>query len=259
MKKIILATMIIGMMISCTKNEETLKPTGNSNPPFSSLMEVAITRVLDDATITLIGERHNQIMGDAVGQLNWASTNIDVDLNTFFINYNDPDIDATYTSRSDINDPVNDPDMYLSSNANPLLYQLTVDCKNYLLQMPDYASLQNQFQVYRTYVNNNLIGSDIDLGLLFLEVTEKSAYFWMPVSLGGLGNIDNVTDDFDPNTAVSINWGQIAWSDGAGAAGVLLRTWYLAAAPLTWGAIVGAIGWGAAWASGTAILGQIMM
>ena len=145
-------------MTSCTKNEETLTPkktltpTTNSNPSFSNLMEGATTRVLDDATIILIGEKHNQIMGDAVGQLNWASTNIDVDLNSFFTNYKDPDIDAIYTSRSDMNNA----DLYLSSNANPLLYQLTVDCKNNLLQMPDYASLQNQFQVYKTYVNNSV-------------------------------------------------------------------------------------------------------
>ena len=112
--------------------------------------------------------------------------------------------------------------------------------------------------VYRTYVNNNLIESDLDLGLLFLEVTEKSAYFWMPVSSRGLGNIDNVMGDFNPNTAVSINWRKIAYADGAGAVGALIRTWYLAVTPLTCGAIVGAIGWGAAWASGTAILEELM-
>jgi hypothetical protein len=95
----------------------------------------------------------------------------------------------------------------------------------------------------------------------------------MPVQDGGSGTGDAFLTNLEsqnnstslnspsnaPATAKSINWKSIAWSDGAGAAGTLLRTWYMAGfGPLSWGAILSAIGFGAAWASGAALLYQLM-
>jgi hypothetical protein len=96
---------------------------------------------------------------------------------------------------------------------------------------------------------------DQEMLLTLIETTKKSLHFWMPKSLGGQGRINDYFDEV-PN---AIDWGDIAVSDGYGAVGVLMRTWYLAGfGPLSWGAILGAVGWGAAYGSGISLLRQLM-
>ena len=81
----------------------------------------------------------------------------------------------------------------------------------------------------------------------------------MPLGKGGSGVGASFIEQIEDKTGSKVNWGKMAGADGAGAAGVLIRTWYFAAfGPLSWGAIVGAIGWGTAWASGYALLTQLM-
>lgn len=104
-------------------------------------------------------------------------------------------------------------------------------------------------------------GRDKEILLTLIETSRASLKFWLPISDGGDGNGDIVLEQFpsSPTQRKQVNWGQIGFADGAGAVGVLIRTWYLAAwGPLSWGAILGAIGWGAAWGSGTALLYQLM-
>ncbi|MDO5510490.1 MAG: hypothetical protein Q4F57_07320 [Weeksellaceae bacterium] len=104
------------------------------------------------------------------------------------------------------------------------------------------------------------VGRDKEILLTLVETSRASLKFWLPTSEGGDGNGDIVIEQFPNATARrQVNWGQIGYADGAGAVGVLIRTWYLAAwGPLSWGTILGAIGWGAAWGSGTALLYQLM-
>lgn len=104
------------------------------------------------------------------------------------------------------------------------------------------------------------VGRDKEILLTLVETSRASLKFWLPTSEGGDGNGDVVLEQFPTATARrQVNWGQIGYADGAGAVGVLIRTWYLAAwGPLSWGTILGAIGWGAAWGSGTALLYQLM-
>lgn len=104
-------------------------------------------------------------------------------------------------------------------------------------------------------------GRDKEILLSFIETSRASLKFWLPISEGGDGNGDIVLQQFSSSSTErrQVNCGQIGFADGAGAVGVLIRTWYLAAwGPLSWGAILGAIGWGAAWGSGTALLYQLM-
>lgn len=101
-------------------------------------------------------------------------------------------------------------------------------------------------------------GRDKEILLTLIETSRTSLKFWLPSSVGGEGNGDIVIEQFSSSTN-EIDWGQIGIADGVGAVGVLIRTWYLAAwGPLSWGAILGAIGWGAAWGSGVDLLVQLM-
>lgn len=104
------------------------------------------------------------------------------------------------------------------------------------------------------------VGRDKEILFTLIETSRASLKFWLPISEGGNGNGDIVLGQFPSTTArKQVNWGQIGYADGAGAVGVLIRTWYLAAwGPLSWGTILGAIGWGAAWGSGTSLLYQLM-
>lgn len=261
MKKL---TLIIGLLIvifSCNKQNDFVSPKHDDDRNIMSLYQ-SPSRIINDSLITEIGVRHNQILEEAINNINWNSASIEQELNIFFLNYIDPSIDSLITNRSEMGLVISNTDNYLSENLNPSVYQMMIDCKDFIYQMPNYSNIVSQLNLYRDYSNNTFVGSDLDIALVFLEVTEKSAYFWMPSSIGGSGIgwgfIEDYCDENDIEVA-AINWGQIGWADGAGAAGVLLRTWYLAGCgPLSWGAIVGAIGWGAAWGSGMAILGQLM-
>jgi len=100
---------------------------------------------------------------------------------------------------------------------------------------------------------SKLKGKEREILYIFIEVSKESLNFWnnykKKVNLPANNN----------QAKKSIDWGAIAYADGAGAVGTLLRTWALAGfGPLSWGAIIGAIGWGAAWASGTSLLYQLM-
>ncbi|MBL6662987.1 MAG: hypothetical protein ISP71_02685 [Flavobacteriales bacterium] len=102
-------------------------------------------------------------------------------------------------------------------------------------------------------------GKDKEILLVLIETSRASLKFWMPKVNGGMGRYDDYIERFDDVDEFKVNWKAIAWADGAGAAGTLLRTWALASfGPLGWGTIVGAIGFGAAWASGSALLYQLM-
>ena len=97
-----------------------------------------------------------------------------------------------------------------------------------------------------------LKGKEQEILYTFIEVSMNSVKFWK-----------EYRESMDVSTSETIqekiDWGAIAYSDGAGAVGVLIRTWYLASfRPLSWSAIIGAIGWGAAWGSGSALLYQLM-
>ena len=136
--------------------------------------------------------------------------------------------------------------------------------QEYLSNNPDcnFSDIQNLVSTQTAFASESITGSDLDIALTFLKTFEKSSYLWMPASKGGSGIGSSFIDDFEeevPLPSLAIKWKAIAYADGAGAAGVLLRTWYLAGfGPMSWGTILGAIGWGAAWASGASLLYQFM-
>ncbi len=246
------------------KGREALKPSLMNQ---SNLPVVYSLPINNDSLIIQIVIRHNQILEEAIGNIDWSSTLLNQELNSYFLNYTDSSIDFLINNRSDIQESViSNLEIYLNQNLNDSVYQMMINCKYFIAQKPNYSDLVSQFDLYREYSRNTFNGGDLEMALVFLEVTEKSAYFWMPESAGGSGIGWNFINDYAENNNIpladisDIDWGAIAWADGAGAVGTLLRTWYLAGwGPLSWGAIVGAIGWGAAWSSGTAVLGQLLL
>jgi hypothetical protein len=138
---------------------------------------------------------------------------------------------------------------YLKSTSSRDLYNST---KNLIINAKNFSQVLKDLDL-KLEDAKKLTGKEQEILFTLIETSRSSLNFWLPKSSGGQGGGSSYTD------TSKINWGAIGYSDGMGAVGALIRTFYLAAGgPLTWGAIVGAIGWGAAWGSGSALLYQLM-
>lgn len=137
----------------------------------------------------------------------------------------------------------------LNSSSSRDLYNST---KNVIINAKDFSQVSKDLDL-KLEEAKKLSGKEQEILFTLIETSRSSLYFWLPKSSGGQGGGGSYS-----NTS-KINWGAIGYSDGMGAVGALIRTWYMASfGPLSWGAIVGAIGWGAAWGSGSALLYQLM-
>lgn len=262
--------MVCAMLLpfsSCKKENGPI--TKNSSPTTSPqpvnhepLLLLTSSRIINDSLIDSIATRHNKVLNHAILDIDWTSSALSTEVQDFFIGYNDSDIDEIFPDREDVESYATNNSSYISNNVSSAVYSMIEEVGNYLVQKPNFSDLQNELSDHRGYAYSNFTGTDLDAALLYLAVVEKSAYFWMPESLGGLGTgwafIEDYCDDNNLSTDL-INWGEIGRADGYGAVAVLVRAWYLAAGgPLSWGAIVGAIGWGAAWGSGIEVFTQLM-
>lgn len=138
---------------------------------------------------------------------------------------------------------------YLKSSSSRDLY---ISTKNTIINAKNFFQISKDLDL-KLEEAKKLNGKEQEILFTLIETSRSSLNFWMPKISGGQGGGDSYSG------TSKINWGAIGYSDGMGAVGALIRTFYMAAGgPLTWGAIVGAVGWGAAWASGTALLYQLM-
>lgn len=138
---------------------------------------------------------------------------------------------------------------YLQSENSKALYYST---KTVIINAKDFTQVSKDLDA-KLIEASNLAGKEQEILYTLIETSRSALQFWLPTNAGGLGGGSQY------GTSSKINWGQIGYADGMGAVGVLIRTFYLAAGgPLSWGAILGAIGWGAAYGSGTALLWQLM-
>lgn len=265
MKKhiIILLAVVLGTL-ACNKQEEVINPLPESNYRPDMVAFSQHSRLLTDQLIDSIASLHNLYLSQGISDFNFNSTDYNEELYSQFETIG---VNSFGLSLSDIEEVLdsadNDNYAFISVHSGDSdVIAIMDNVSNFIAAYPNcnFSDVQNEVQTQITYAINHLVGSDLDIALTFLRTFEKSSYFWLPLDKGGSGVGDDFIGDIeDHNPGVAINWGAIAYSDGAGAAGVLLRTWYMAGfVPLSWGAIVGAIGWGAAWASGTAILYQLM-
>lgn len=61
-------------------------------------------------------------------------------------------------------------------------------------------------------------GKDKEILLTLIETSIASLKFWLPISAEGDGNGDIVVDQFSTSSSRKINWGQMGYADVAGAA-----------------------------------------
>lgn len=136
-----------------------------------------------------------------------------------------------------------------TQNGKDIFYSV----KNIVLTTKNFSDLSKKLDAKITETQK-INGKDKEVLFVFIETVRNSANFWFPDNQGG----ENGGGVYETQGVGDINWGAIAFSDGAGAAGTLMRTYMLAASPVTWGMIISAIGWGAAWSSGASLLYQLM-
>lgn len=231
------------------------------------------SRILTNEQIDSIAMFHNAYMIEAIQNFDFSVVNDSIELRSLFINIGLNDFDYSSSELSSMLDSSGDRngnlffiETYTSSNVTTIIDS----CQDFLNQNANitYDDVVTFVSLMKSASNSSLLGSDLDASLTFLETFQNAVYLWMPAESGGSGigqeflsnlliNLNQNSSSYIPNAAHQrkINWKKIAFADGAGAVGVLLRTWYLADfGPLSWGAILGAIGFGAAWASGSAIL-----
>jgi hypothetical protein len=124
--------------------------------------------------------------------------------------------------------------------------------KNIIINAKDFSQVSKDLDAKEVEASK-LQGREQEMLYTLIETSRSSLNFWMPKSAGGQGGGNEYT-----TSTSKINWGAIGYADGMGALGVLMRTWYMAEfGPLSWGAILGAIGWGAAYGSGVNLLWQL--
>lgn len=243
--------LVLGI-IACRK-EQNIIP----NPGQTSITDMAFSvpnRILTDGQIDSIASWHNSFIFQATNNHSYDTSNFESVVYSVF------DSIGVYhfgMSSSEVA-------IYLDSCASDNYAFLTnytddIDVINILDSVQsfvesnplcNFSDIQSQVSTQTLFSNSYLTGSDLDIALVFLKTFEKSCYYWMPTNKGGLGHGPSFIDNIDDLPEVAINWGAIGYADGVGAASALLRTWYLAGfGPLSWGAIVGAIGWGAAFSS----------
>jgi hypothetical protein len=235
---------------SCQKDNQIVEPQKSESNNYQA-MSHSSGNTISHADARTIGNLHNQYMGEGI--LNTPITTSD--MKSKFNNMNVPEVTQDmkneiydYFENNSIDDVEEDILSELQSTESTNIFNST---KSIIFNNKNFQSKSNEFDTQLGLVEAQLFGSEKEMLLTFIETSRSSLSFWMPVEDGGQGG----GVDYTP---YAVDWKAVGYSDGAGAVGVLLRTWALASfGPLSWGAIVGAIGWGAAWSSGTALLWQL--
>ncbi len=246
----IFALAIIGSVsfVACNKSEDLIADNEQEEfqPFYSSNDEITHEMAI------LIGQRHNMLMTEAIKGLPISHEELKYNFNK--INY-----EPTIQIKNEIYDYFASIDM---NTLDSIIFKelLNTTSTSLCKQIIKIIHNDSNFETKSNDLNNlipsinNLLSRDKQLLLVFIETSRYSLQFWMEANKGGGHN----GSGYETMNA-AINWNAIACADGLGAAGTLLRTWYLAGfGPLSWGTIVGAVGFGAAWASGSAILTQLM-
>ncbi len=251
----VLAIVAIGITFtSCQKDSQILqtKKSAKTETDNYQAMSHSSGNVISLSDAQAIGAYHNQYM--AQGIIGTPTTQADMQSN--FDNMDVSEVTQSmkneiyeYFDNNDIDDVEADILAELQTTESNNIFS---SVKSIIFDDNNFDSKSNAFDTQLDLVESQLFGSEKEMLLTFIETSRSSLSFWMPVADGGQGG----GVDYTP---YAVNWKAVGYSDGAGAVGVLLRTWALASfGPLSWGAIVGAIGWGAAWGSGTSLLYQLM-
>jgi hypothetical protein len=247
-------------MIAC--NEERVETVfQNSN---NSIKQSTPDRILTDNDINDISNFHNHHMISIINSYdyNCAAHNEEME-NQFDLLFTNMGLSQTEISNF-ITDPALNYNYIVTNVADDDVERIINETHDFVTINPNcnYQDIVNFVSNKETDARANIVGSDLDICLIFLKTFEKSCQLWMSTSQGGLGYgdifIDNLGGDYIPPAA--INWNLIAWADGAGAARALFFCWKAAGfGPIGWGAALWAMGGAAAYASGATLIGQLLL
>ena len=249
---------------ACKKDQFNENPKSDSNKiDYSSVAYSLPGRQLTNVQIDSIAIMHNNFLIEVISNYDLLTTNNDSEMLSHFITIGINNFSLSASGRLAFLDSSNNNNYQFVANHSDDADVIIImdDAHLFLVNNPscNFSDIQDFIDDEKTFANSNIAGSDLVIALAFLATFEKSSYLWMPFLKGGSGVGSAFLIDLEEaNPGVAINWGDILEADGRAACGVLLRTWYMAGfGPLSWGSIVGAIGWGCAWGSGYAILSQL--
>jgi hypothetical protein len=184
---------------------------GNENASYSS------SRILTDSGAVLASNLHNYYCDSAVNDISIPSSNYQSELNshfkTYYINNS-----AMHITKQEYETLLN----YLDQNPyqhnhiaiesevyNKVeFYALIDNLQDFVLnKMNDYTDLINYINKAKSDAYSSFTGTDLDAAIAILEGTKKSAYFWLPINLGGSGigytyMIDYVNEHGAPQMAL---------------------------------------------------------
>lgn len=235
MKKLFLfLAMILALLFNSCIDDQVVDPVSSKDENTSLMYSQMSTNYINltEEQITSIGVLHNGILADFVQTL----PNGDVE--DYFMNY---EVDSlTYQ---------------IKELMMPLSYEDEIDFLNENFQNPeamliinsvlndDYDNLEELHLLLtqkKSLAKNTLSDLDLDAVLVFLEVYESSASFWL----------SNPQYTSNPKGKITVKG--LIGADGFGAAAGIMRFIYVAApiaaagGPIGVGMLVSTVGWGAA-------------
>lgn len=255
---IVFALFVIVGIVACTKQQGSK----TSKTP---------ERFLTDAQVTQIGSLHNEYLSKLF-------TSKRISINALGTYSSSQKIQSLHFALMDLSTPgvsdaqkdsmVSQPQMSLdsikASMADPQASAIIDEATSDLDNMQDVASLSTQIAGLQSKAKATLTGSHLDVVLVYLEVMNKSSYFWSSADIGGSGEGSTVlqslrgTKNVDGLKSNKVSTARrIVAADAAGAASTLITSAFFAAftgpiAPVSF--FVG-VGVGAAVSSGLSALG----
>ncbi len=212
-------------------------------------------RKISDGDIAKIAEMHNQVLSDAFKRLDYAAEPHEEELRRVFYSskvipdFSRDDIQYTIDYNIDFNKSL------VKLKNSTLIKPYVDDISSLVNSATSYDSLSSSLSRVEADANRNLTCEYLDIILILITVTRKSAYFWFPIIGGGSGEGQTILKTAGYPASKQ---NPIVRADGQGAAGGFMEFAILGAfgGPAGAGALLGSVIIGAAWSSAMAAYGQ---
>lgn len=205
------------MAFSCEKPDAELAP--ETEPAQFTL---------SDDQIDEIGNLHNQILEDAINEFDFSAPKPEQELSESFSVLNIPDLNVS--AQDDDQRAVQKHELLnsVTPQARSIIESVLNEMKNI-----DHVEEFTSFVVEKESIAKRILHEeDLTATLIFLNVSKKSAFFWMPETQGGSGIgysfVAKVAETngiiLDPNQKVPEWFNSVLEADGIAAAGGFLVT-----------------------------------
>jgi hypothetical protein len=261
-KKIIIKTlvkMVIVFAISfifqaCNKDYQTT--VINKDVSKEEFLEVYLGNSLTNTNREDIANLHNQYLGETMAEIDWSSSDLNQNSMNVFQSKFDPSSGISQQQYNDLlSQSSNDINQYIENDI--IFNELKQSIEDIINSEPSFTNIATQLDLLKTSSCTTLIGKDLDAALIMIEVSKKSAYYWLPISRGGSGTGDQYIENYKEENDLpgAPNLGKLCLADGVGAAfGFILVGFLAVPTPLTLGALCMAVGLKAAESSLTYLL-----